>query len=257
MIKIKTKYIDEVWEYEGLKVIQTKYPENLNIQIIDSINKGELLITIDNKACSLNKIINITPYTKTKDLHNLTKNNQFISFVSQLLNYDNLLNIEDINNKISEFNKEMNSNFLNLKLDKNKVLSAIFEIDDESFVNENELDLFLENNKNTNDKKLIIFCNISWLNISKIIKYQQYFNFVVITSDFTNFFENYVCDNLDGVIVINNKNSFVDLIDFVKLSEYLTQKYGSIITDIELVKGICFAKNSVNNEKICDLIKKI
>lgn len=257
MIKIKSKNINEVWEYEGLKVVQTKYPDSLNISLIDSINKGELSMIIDNKSYSTNNIININPYTRTKDLHNLTKNNALVDFLSKLLDYDNLLNIENLNNKISRFNSEMNSEFLSLKLDKNKMLSAIFDLDDESFVNEDELNLFLENNKNSNEKKLIIFCNINWLNINKILKYTNYFNFLIITSDFTDFFKNYDGDNIDGIIVVNNENKFVDLVDFSKLSEYLTQKSGQIISDDELIKGICFDKNCEKIGKFCDLIKKI
>lgn len=257
MIEIKNKYIDEIWEYEGLKVIQTKYPDKLNIQLLDSINNGELSITIDNKPYSIGKIININPYTKTKDLHNLTKNNTLIMTLSKIIDYDNLLNIEDLNEKISKFNSEINSEFLSLKLDKSKILSAIFDLDDESFMNENELDLFFENNKNSSDKKLIILCNISWLNINKILKYSNYFNFLVITSNFPDFFENYEGNNLDGILVINNKNKFVDLIDFCKLSEYLTQKSGQIISDNELIKGICFGKNDQKIENFCNLIKKI
>lgn len=257
MIKIKNKYIDEIWEYEGLKVIQTKYPDNLNIQLLDSINKGELSIYIDNKPYSVGKITNINPYTKTKDLHNLTKNNTLIDTLSNIINYDILLNIEDLNEKISKFNNQINSEFLSLKLDKGKILSAIFNIDDESFINEDELNLFFENNKNSSDKKLIILCNIGWLNINKILKYSNYYNFLIITSNFPDFFENYEGNNIDGIIVINNQNRFVDLIDFCKLSEYLTQKSGQIISDDELIKGICFGKNNEKIEKFCNLIKKI
>lgn len=246
-----------MWEYEGLKVIQTKYPDYLNIQLLDSIYKGELSISIDNKPYSIGKIININSYTKTKDLHNLTKNNPLIENLSKILNYDNLFDIEDLNNKISKFNGEINSEFLSLKLDKSKILAAIFNLDDESFINENELNLFLENNKNSDDKKLVILCNINWLNINKILKYSNYFNFLVITSDFTDFFENYAGDNLDGIIVINDKNKFVDLIDFCKLSEYLTQKSGEIIYEDELINGICFDKNNEKIKKFCNLIKKI
>lgn len=257
MIKIKNKNIDEVWEYEGLKVIQTKYPDYLNIQLLDSIYKGELSISIDNKPYSVGKIININSYTKTKDLHNLTKNNSLVENLSKILNYNNLFDVEDLNNKISKFNGEINSEFLSLKLDKNKILAAIFNLDDESFINENELNLFLENNKNSDDKKLVILCNINWLNINKILKYSNYFNFLVITSDFTDFFENYGGDNLDGIIVINDKNKFVDLVDFYKLSEYLTQKSGEIIYEDELINGICFDKNNEKIKKFYNLIKKI
>lgn len=257
MIKIKNKNIDEIWEYEGLKVIQTKYPDKLNIELLDSINKGELSIIIDNKSYSVGKIININSYTKTKDLHNLTKNNPFIDNLSKMLHYDNLINIEELNNKILEFNSELNSEFLSLKLDKSKLLSAIFNLNDESFINENELNLFLEKNKNSNDKKLIIFCNICWLSINKILKYSNYYNFLVLTSDFADFFKNYDGDNLDGIIVINNENKFVDLIDFCQLSEYLTQRFGQIISEDELIEGICSNKSNEKIEKICQLIKKI
>ncbi len=257
MIKIKNKNIDETWEYEGLKVIQTKYPDNLNNQIRDSMNKGELIVQIDDKLCNYNRILNINQYTKTKDLHNFTKNNSLIDELSKIIDYDNLINVTNICERISKFNNEVNSNFLSLKLDKTKILSAIFDIDGDSFMNENELNLFLENNKNTNDKKLIVLCNIKWITMNKILKYLNYYYFLIITSDFTSFFKNYKNDNLDGILVINNDNKFTDLIDFCKLSEYLTQKTGNPISEEELIRGICLDKNDEKIEKFCDLIKKI
>jgi hypothetical protein len=124
------------------------------------MNKGELIVQIDDKLCNYNRILNINQYTKTKDLHNFTKNNSLIDELSKIIDYDNLINVTNICERISKFNNEVNSNFLSLKLDKTKILSAIFDIDGDSFMNENELNLFLENNKNTNDKKLIVLCNI-------------------------------------------------------------------------------------------------
>ena len=128
--------------------------------ILKSINDGKFELYIDERNISLNSILTITNFSKTKDLLNFNKSNKFIDYVCEKINYSTLINNEKFYKEIDSVNQEIRTNFLDVNPSKTKFLSSIFEFNND-FLSLNEFKFYLDLNKNNPIKQTIIINNLT------------------------------------------------------------------------------------------------
>lgn len=237
MIKINFSNYSETWEFEGLKVIQTNKTDKLMIDILKSINNGKFQLFIDEKNVSLNSILTITNFSKTKDLLNFNKSNKFIDYVCEKINFSSLINNEKFYKEIDYVNEEIKTNFLDVNPNKTKFLSSLLEFNND-FLSLNEFKFYLDLNKNNSVKQTIIINNLIWLKLKDIEKFLPFYNFIIFTDNILNIFDGFNVVDLDNIIVNFNSNEFKEIMDFSILSEYLSNKNNCSISKDQLLDTI-------------------
>jgi hypothetical protein len=123
---------------------------------LESISDNKFVCEIDQKPINATKIIHINEFTKCKDLLNFTKNNPFLKYVSERINFSEMINLENLEKEMDILNEEMCSNFFEFNQDPNKILQTIFSLNTDLFLSPLNFIQFLEINK-TNTERLTIF----------------------------------------------------------------------------------------------------
>lgn len=255
MINFLLNNYDETWEFEGLKVIITDDPNSFHVDILRAIWENRFNIKINDKNIGLNKIIHISQYTKLKDLLNFNRSNKFLDYVLENVKLDEKINPDDFSIIAEKINKQINANFLDIKIDKPKLISYLFALNDSLFINKKDFLFYLNTNKKVDEKITLIINCPSWLTIDDLKDNVQYFNFIVICDSIGSFIKNSSLKSFDGVFVNFHNGHFNDLIDFERISDYISNQIGmpiSVDNMIEILK-----KNDEKSEKIFKILKNI
>ena len=218
-------YIDKEqleFEYEGIKVFYTLNTTHFIKQILQNLSENHIKTSFN----TYSKFIYINPLTKLEDLLSFNKTN---SLYRKLITYsldNNLINNEKVKEIINEINKLIGVDFILENNDLTKLISALFALNSEEYIDEESFYKFLDFNK-SDTKQLIIIQDLTFIKISKIKEFLNYYDFIIVTNIFS-CIEN--ISNLETLIIWNNINNYLEVIDTDKLLSYLEEKINVPIT---------------------------
>ncbi|MBD5423080.1 MAG: hypothetical protein HDR43_01120 [Mycoplasma sp.] len=217
-------------EFNGIKVIETKYTSKFIKQILNSPEEIPYLI-IDNKNIRWKNVIYINEFTKYDNFINLSKTNFLYKKIIEKIADQSLVNEELIKNIINEINEELNiDDVLMIQYDLPKIIASCFELIDLGYIEDGALFDIL-NKIEYDEKKLIIFDNLSYITYEKCKKLLNNFNILIICSDIRGIINN--CSLMELVCFINESSIF-DVINIEKLISFLEIKTSLSITEKDI-----------------------
>lgn len=242
-IKYNNNWYD--FDFNGIKVIETKYTTNFIKKIFHENNNTDKVI-IDGKNYNWKNIIYINELTKINDFLSLSKNGYLYKKIIDKIEDNSLINQDLINAIIAEINKEMEiEDLLFPTYDLNKIIASTFELGDLGFINDESFFQIL-NKIDYDEKKLIIFDNCNFINYGNVKKLLNNFNILIICNDIRGIIRNY--NELEICCFINN--SVFEVINIEKLVSYLELKLSEPISEQDLNNYLLFddsKKSSVIN----------
>lgn len=236
MNEILNKKFTITFEYNGIKIIQCNNPNLFVKEIMEST-------IILNEVKSNNKII-ISDLTKIKELITLTKNSYLINRIINIISNNNIIDDNNIEKIIDTINNEANFELLSSSDgDIKKIIETSINLNNDLYINKDILKYYLENFID-DSKKLIIFNDISFVNIKFLLKYINNFNFLIITSDFRKYLSSND-DELETLLLVNDSNwEHLDIIDKNKLLNFF-----ELETNINIKNNDVYSK--IINEHYC------
>lgn len=245
MFRINKNNIEIEFEYNGIKILQI---DNTRKFYKDFILDND--IYIDNNVFKNKDIVYISEFNKLNEFIDLNKKSFLTKeIINKLVKYP-LINEKNLEIIITEINNEFNNQLIeNIPGDIHKLITLLLEFINDDFLNINNLDLIL--NYSFDTKKMIIFDEVSWINIEFLEKFLNQHNFIILTNDFRNYIN---MEKIELLLNIKNNYEYTDIIDANKLLLYLEQKINKDLLNInEIIKD----KNDFTSLTIFYLIKKI
>lgn len=235
------------FEYNGIKIINCDNSTNLYKKwFIDT------KISVDSKNIDDDEIIYISELSKLSDFFNLNKKSFLINEINNKIASNNLINIELINEVVTLINNELGFDLLTISSGDNvKIIQLIFDICNDVFLNEQLLKIILSH---LDEKKFIIFDNISWLKLDLLFKYNNEHNFVILTNDFRKYIVNK--KHLELIVNVKNNGDYVDFIDVDKIFSYIESKINTAFTD-QNFHSFIRDLDSFESLKVLSIIKNI
>lgn len=216
-------------EFNGIKIIETRFTTNF-IKSLITDNDEEVKMLIDNKNIRWKNVIYINEMTKYNDFLSLNKSNYLYKMILDKIADNSLINDKLIESIINNINKELQMNDLLVKqYDLNKIIIACFELNDLGYINDKDLFTLL-NKIEYDEKKLIIFDNVSYATYEKCKGLLNNFNVLIICNDIRGIINNF---NLLEICCIINKNVF-DIINIEKLISYIESKSSLLINEVDI-----------------------
>lgn len=188
--------VNHFFEYCGFSVIKTKNT-NKSIKELLFNNYYESYIKINGIIIKNKDVIIISPFTKISDILSSKTNGNLHHYLKEQ-------NCFSVNNEIETFISQkidaLTSTFnelIDIDLSKCDVINYI-DIKDE-FITKENIKKILEILKQYENKKLIIFNDVDYLDYDSIMDYINHFNFLYFVNDFE---ENYKCiDNYEIFLI--------------------------------------------------------
>lgn len=240
MLKIIKNNINIDLDYNGIKILQSNNP---NLFYKDVILDSS--IYIDDYKIKNENIIYINNFSQLKDFMNLTKKSNIYSRIIELLFEYKIINYENINQIINIINNEYQYELLEINEgDNSKLISMFFELLNNKYLDQNLLEIILNNV--FNDKKLIIFDNIEWINLEFLSKFLNQHYFLVLTNNFEKYIQNY--KELGILTIIKNNYDYFDVLDINHLCVYLQSELNINIDHNNIVELL--HKNDINSQFI-------
>ena len=168
------------FEYEGIKVFYTLNTSLFLKNVLQSVQENHIKTSFN----SYSKFIYINPLTKLEDLLSFNKTN---SLYKKLITYsldNNLINNEKVKEIINEINKFIGVDFILENNDLTKLISALFSLNSEEYIDEESFYKFLDFNK-SDTKQLIIIQDLRFIKISKLKEFLNYYDFIIVTNTFS------------------------------------------------------------------------
>lgn len=240
MLKIIKNNINIDLDYNGIKILQSNNP---NLFYKDVILDSS--IYIDDYKIKNENIIYINNFSQLKDFMNLTKKSNIYSRIIELLFEYKIINYENINQIINIINNEYQYELLEINEgDNSKLISMFFELLNNKYLDQNLLEIILNNV--FDDKKLIIFDNIEWINLEFLSKFLNQHYFLVLTNNFEKYIQNY--KELEILSIIKNNYDYFDVLDINHLCIYLQSELNINIDHNNIVELL--HKNDINSQFI-------
>lgn len=240
MLKIIKNNINIDLDYNGIKILQSNNP---NLFYKDVILDSS--IYIDDYKIKNENIIYINNFSQLKDFMNLTKKSNIYSRIIELLFEYKIINYENINQIINIINNEYQYELLEINEgDSSKLISMFFELLNDKYLDQNLLEIILNNV--FDDKKLIIFDNIEWINLEFFSKFLNQHYFLVLTNNFEKYIQNY--KELEILTIIKNNYDYFDVLDINHLCVYLQSELNINIDHNNIVELL--HKNDINSQFI-------
>ncbi|MBO7043468.1 hypothetical protein J6W34_02855 [bacterium] len=168
------------FEYEGIKVF---YVLNTSVFIKD-VFIGIQDTHIKTSFNTYSKFIYINPLTKLESLLSFSKtNNLYKKLITYLLD-NNLINNEKLRDIINKINESIGANYIQENNDLTKLISALFELNNEEYIDEKCFYKFLDFNK-CDAKQLIIIQDLTFIKISRLKDFLNYYDFIIVTNVFS------------------------------------------------------------------------
>ena len=216
MLKIIKNNINIDLDYNGIKILQSNNP---NLFYKDIILDSS--IYIDDYKIKNENIIYINNFSQLKDFMNLNKKSNIYSRIIELLFEYKIINYENINQIINIINGEYQYELLEINEgDNSKLISMFFELLNDKYLDQNLLEIILNNV--FDDKKLIIFDNIEWINLEFLSKFLNQHHFLVLTNNFEKYIQNY--KEFEILTIMKNNYDYFDVLDINHLCVYLQSK---------------------------------
>ena len=240
MLKIIKNNINIDLDYNGIKILQCNNP---NLFYKDVILDSS--IYIDDYKIKNENIIYINNLSQLKDFMNLNKKSNIYSRIIELLFEYKIINYENINQIINIINGEYQYELLEINEgDNSKLISMFFELLNDKYLDQNLLEIILNNV--FDDKKLIIFDNIEWINLEFLSNFLNQHYFLVLTNNFEKYIQNY--KELEILTIIKNNYDYFDVLDINHLCVYLQSELNINIDHDNIVELL--HKNDINNQLI-------
>lgn len=217
MLELKLKDNSITCCFDNIKIIQYSYPT-----LLCKLIQQEELIWIDEKPIKLNNIVYINEFSKLSDFLNLNKSSFLLKKIIDLINNQPLINYNLLQKVIDDINNWLNVTYLDLNEgDETKIINFLLEISKDITLNQ-ELLLFLLKNDCFSSKMCFIFDNVSWLNKQELYPYLNQHYFLIVTSDFRNYF--HTAKDFELVCILHEDLKYFDVVDSTKLLNYLELK---------------------------------
>ncbi len=240
MLKIIKNNINIDLDYNGIKILQSNNP---NLFYKDIILDSS--IYIDDYKIKNENIIYINNFSQLKDFMNLNKKSNIYSRIIELLFEYKIINYENINQIINIINGEYQYELLEINEgDNSKLISMFFELLNDKYLDQNLLEIILNNV--FDDKKLIIFDNIEWINLEFLSKFLNQHHFLVLTNNFEKYIQNY--KEFEILTIMKNNYDYFDVLDINHLCVYLQSKLNINIDHNNIVELL--HKNDINSQLI-------
>lgn len=240
MLKIIKNNINIDLDYNGIKILQSNNP---NLFYKDVILDSS--IYIDDYKIKNENIIYINNFSQLKDFMNLNKKSNIYSRIIELLFEYKIINYENINQIINIINGEYQYELLEINEgDNSKLISMFFELLNNKYLDQNLLEIILNNV--FDDKKLIIFDNIEWINLEFLSNFLNQHYFLVLTNNFEKYIQNY--KELEILTIIKNNYDYFDVLDINHLCVYLQSELNINIDHNNIVELL--HKNDINSQLI-------
>lgn len=237
-------------EFEGIKIIETPFSTKLIKSILGDENESKLII--DHKNIKWKNVIYINEMSKYSDLISLNKSNFLYKQILEIIADQSLVNDQLITNIINQINKQFKfGSILNQQYDLNKIINACLEMNDLGYLNDDQF-FDLLNQIEYDEKKLIIFDNVSYINYQKCQKLLNNFNVLIICSDLRKIINHY--QQLELCCFLND--NFFDVVDVYKLIAFLELKLATPIKKEEL-NNYLMKKNDFKSQQINFYLKTI
>lgn len=243
---IKNKFSLD-FDYDGIKIIQTKYPTKTYRDLMLNSN-----IQINGKSIKSDDVIYISELNKLSDFLNLSKKSKLMKEIIDLLdtypiiNHDNIRSIkESINKKYSEELLEDTCG------DISKVINLFLEFINDNYLDSRLFEIFLNM---FDESKLVILDNVSWINVDMLSKFLNEHNFIILTHDFRNYIKS--IDMLELLLILKDNYDFTDIKDSKNFMFYL-EKQLNIEINKEKLEELLRDKNSLDSIRFLSETLKI
>lgn len=239
-------------EFDGIKVIETKYSTHFIKSIIVDGDENPKLI-LDNKNIRWKNIIYINEMTKYENFLSLNKSNFLYKKILEKIGDKTLINETFIKNIVDEINNDLAiEDLLLVQYDLNKIINACFELNDLGYINDRDL-FDLLNKIDFDEKKLLIFDNVSYVTYNKCKSLLNNFNVLIVCNDIRG-----VVDNISllELCCFVNENSTFDVINVEKLISYIETKSSQVISN-EDINNYLQSKNDQKSSIINFYLKNI
>ncbi|AZZ65644.1 hypothetical protein DMC14_002515 [Metamycoplasma phocicerebrale] len=223
MIKIKNLQSLNIIDYEGIFIIETENIDNLLLSFYQyEINNKEEVFCINKSNISIKNTVLISPLTKLSDLYNLSTKNILTKWIvnNDKLDINNIFITNKILEELEKLNNIINSSFLDINLDKMKMLKNLITIDEDAFIDIKSFEKWLIN-FDSSTKPLIILKNTN-LMCSTLIKYINKFNFLIITNNIFSIIDQ---PNQIECCSIEKNNKLITFESFNTIKMWLEEEY--------------------------------
>ncbi|WP_373441174.1 hypothetical protein [Metamycoplasma equirhinis] len=223
MFKIKRFEELEIDEFDGIICIETNNEDEFIRKIYEwEWKNDEKSIIVNNNDLSIKDIIQISNLTRVCDLFNLTVKNWLYKSIleNEKINERAFINNSVLENVAQQMNFSIGlENFLNVNLDFTKLIKDLFDVNELSFIDNEIFFNWLKKSKDlSSNKKTIIIKNIDWIKISELVKYVDFYNFIVLSNN-----PLFVCDECKQLEIcfFQEEYNFKNIIDFEILEDQI------------------------------------
>ena len=123
----------------------------------------------------------VTPLTKINNLLSLNKTNNLYKKLLDLTQGKKILDEQELALIANKINEELEDDVLEVNYDIAKLLSTVFNVVGDKYFDEDKLYNLLDFCK-TDSKQLLILSDYVNLNLDKLYKYTNYYDFIIVTS---------------------------------------------------------------------------
>ena len=225
MLDFFIKNIECNFDYNGLKVFCVPNTTLFLRQLFISLQEGQFIKTEFNKY---SKYIMVTPLTKINNLLSLNKTNNLYKKLLDLTQGKKILDEQELALIANTINEELQCDVLEENYDIAKLLSTVFNVVGDKYFDEDKLYNLLDFCK-TDSKQLLILSDYVNLNLDKLYKYTNYYDFIIVTSKLNSAIYN--IKQLETCVVWNDAHNYLEVLDKDKLYAYLEKNTNQLIND--------------------------
>ncbi|AXE60905.1 hypothetical protein DA803_02260 [[Mycoplasma] phocae] len=187
MIYIKNLKFLELTEFNGVIAIQNENSNKLLASFFQfEIENQDSIFRIEGTNVSIRNTIIIDNLTKLSDLYSFSAKNILTKMIlnDDKLEYGTFINIPYLVKELEKINNQIDPNFLNLNFDKSKLFKNLLDINQDAFINKDNLDKWLNNyGTDSSSKPIIILNNLDFVNFQYLTKYLSKFYFIILTNN--------------------------------------------------------------------------
>lgn len=230
MLKIVKNNLDIEVDFNGIKIFDVKNPNLFYKEVFLESN-----IYLDEFKIKDENIIYINNFSKINDFITLSKKSFLFTKIYELIHENNIINYESIKNILNIVNETYSYELLDINDGDNiKLINIFFELCEDKYIDKKILEIILNNV--FEEKKLIVFDNIEWIDISFLSKYINQHNFIVLTNNFYKYIS--FKREFEILTIFKENYDYSDIIDVEYLCVYLQSKLNININSDNIIELI-------------------
>ncbi|MBU4689958.1 hypothetical protein [Mycoplasma zalophidermidis] len=184
MNKILNINLDRINSLPDLMVIDNfDYPDFIKNLFPCNDTDSASMIWNDREYFSQDILV-INSNTKISDLYNFNSKNQLKEYLYNLEQWqsENIINVEKLTEVKNLLNEYIGEDLIDLTIDFTKILKYLFEFNNDDYINEKILLNWLEKEKNSS-KKILIIDNFSNIKLSKLVGITCKYKIIVLSKN--------------------------------------------------------------------------